>query len=115
MHKPNPSDLAIDLLNRSVCRIQCAAVLFDRHGIFSWGWNSAGADGFGEHAECHAIRRANRNRLSGASIAIAGRRKRNSKIVTALPCASCLARLLKVELANVLVQSKDGIWQRVRL
>lgn len=113
MIKSNPSDLAVDLLNRSVCAVQCASVIFDRYGIFSWGWNSAGSDGLGEHAEASAIRRANRARLAGASIAIAGRRKRNNKIVVAFPCTDCAARLSKVGVRDVWVQSKFGEWQRV--
>ena len=56
MLKPrDPRELAIDLLPRSTCAVQVAAVLADANGIFGWGWNSAGS-GFGEHAEAAAFR-----------------------------------------------------------
>jgi deoxycytidylate deaminase len=95
--KPDdPRQLAIDLLGRSTCHVQVAAVIADRHGIFSWGWNSSGRDGYGEHAEAAAIRRANKRRLDYATIYIAGKR---SKQVMSRPCEEC-QKLLK----------KWGVW-----
>lgn len=91
MTKPDdPRQLAIDLLNRSECAVQVAAVIADRHGIFSWGWNSVGT-GLGEHAEAAAIRRANKKRLSGATIYVAGRRKKSRNPVLSKPCEHCEA------------------------
>ena len=110
-----PSALAIDLTKRSICAVQVAAVVFDTHGIFGWGWNSAGADGMGEHAECHAIRRANRVRLSHCSIAIAGRRKRTGKIISSFPCANCMQRIAAAGIQFVWVESQQGLWQRITL
>jgi len=66
MRKLQPHDLAIDLTKRSICAVRVAAVLWDQYGIFSWGWNSAGPDGFGQCAEIHAISRANKARLAGS-------------------------------------------------
>lgn len=110
----DPKGLAIDLLDRSTCQVQVAAVIFDNHGIFAWGHNHMGFDGLGEHAECAAIRRSNRNRLRSSSIAVAGRRKRNAKIVVAFPCAECQARLIKVGISDVWIQ--DNLkWIRVRI
>ena len=66
MIKPaDPRQLAVDLLPRSTCLVQVAAVIADKRGIFSWGWNSSGVTGYGEHAEAAAIRRANKRRLRG--------------------------------------------------
>lgn len=33
----DPRELVVDLLPRSSCAVQVAAVITDRHGIFSWG------------------------------------------------------------------------------
>lgn len=84
--KINPQQLALDLLKRSTCRVQVAAVVSDKHGIFSWGWNHRAADGSGVHAERHAILRANKARLYGARLTIAGKRKKSGGAVCARPC-----------------------------
>jgi deoxycytidylate deaminase len=90
MRKPaSGADLAIDILARSPCSVQVGAAIADKHGIFSWGWNSVGPDGFGLHAEAHAISRANRKRLRGALLFVASVRKRNGKVVTSKPCVEC--------------------------
>lgn len=115
MKKLIPSELAVDLTKRSICAVQVAAVVWDSYGVFSWGWNSAGPDGMGEHAEAHAIKRANKARLAGSSIAIAGRRKRNGKIVVSLPCTDCANRVSKWGIKWVWIESKDGLWQRIQL
>ncbi|MBI3019913.1 MAG: hypothetical protein HYY60_01130 [Parcubacteria group bacterium] len=79
--------LALDLLDRSPCRVQIAAVLVDANGrIFAWGWNHKADGGAGKHAEAHAIERANKRRLRGATIVVAGRRKKNGNILCARPC-----------------------------
>lgn len=108
----DPGQLAIDLLSRSICSVQVAAVIVDRKGsIFAWGWNSCGSDGYGEHAECAAIRRANQRRLKHATIYVAARRRDRKwdKCVTAKPCLSCQYRLDRWGLSVVFRDGK-GVW-----
>ena len=113
--KCSPQQLAVDLLRRSVCTIQCAAVVVDSKGvIFGWGWNSSGADGLGEHAEAATIRRSNKRRLKGASIYVAGRRTRNGKIVSALPCQECRGLIVSSGIANVFYRVPGGFWPGFR-
>src|SRR3990167_1726297 len=101
-----PRLLAIDLMERSPCQVKMAAVLTDMDGrIFSWGWNSIGMHGFGLHAEQHAIQRANRNRLSGSTISVAGRRK---GWVYSYPCAACLKMLMKARIYKIEFLVKSG-------
>src|SRR5689334_8953855 len=90
MRKPvNGAQLASEILARSSCAVQVGAAIADKHGIFSWGWNSSGPDGYGQCAEQHAIARANRRRLTGATIYVAGVRRRNGRFVTSKPCGTC--------------------------
>lgn len=110
MIKPkDPRELAIDLLPRSICRVQVAAVIADAHGIFSWGWNSVG-NGDGEHAEAAAIRRSSRHRLRRATIYIASRRKRNKKMVCSKPCPECWGLLEGSGLRKVCWLEANGVW-----
>src|SRR3989338_9551886 len=81
----DPRELAVVLLSRSSCGEQHAAVLSDDHGIFSWGWNHARSSG-GFHAEEHAVERANKARLRGAMLTIAGMREKNGNWLCARPC-----------------------------
>lgn len=84
-----PNKLAEDMAGRSICRVKVGAVIVDRKGIvFSWGWNHVN-DGYGLHAECHAISRSNRKRLEGSVIYVAGFRARNGLAVPAKPCEDC--------------------------
>lgn len=102
-------DLAIDLLRRSKCAVQVACVLSDSKGIFSWGWNHPGPDGYGTHAEEHAINRANRKRLKGASAFIVG--KRNKNFVYSRPCADRCYKILKaagIKLIYYSLPTNDG-------
>lgn len=109
MIKPSdPRQLALDLIPRSICAVKVAAVIADRQGIFSWGWNNSG-DGFGEHAEAAAIRRANKKRLEGSTIYIAGLRDRNSKPVNSKPCPAC-ERLVKKWGLIVVYRDSYGGW-----
>lgn len=93
MIKPDdPRQLALDLQGRSTCAVKVGAVITDRHhNIMAWGWNHMGLTGLGEHAEAAAIRRANKWRLEGATMWVAGRR---SRPVFSKPCLEC-ARLLR--------------------
>lgn len=104
-----PEQLAIDLLDRSRCTVQVAAVIADKHGIFSWGVNHIGFDGYGMHAEAEAIRRANRSRLAGAILRVAGRRMKSQNPVNSRPCEAC-QRLLK-RVGGVMYRDKDGVWK----
>jgi pyrimidine deaminase RibD-like protein len=110
MLKPSdPRQLAIDLLGRSICSVQVAAVLVDKWGIFGWGWNSVGS-GFGEHAEAAAIRRSSRDRLVGSTIYVASQRKRNSKTIMSAPCSACWQRIKKVHVDHVIYRDPSGRW-----
>jgi len=107
----DPRDIAIALLSRSICSVQVAAVLADRHGIYSWGWNNSGRDGMGEHAEMACLRRTNHRRAaSGSILYIAARRLRNARSVTARPCFDCLARIRGLGIGRVVWRAKDGSW-----
>ena len=76
-------------------------MLTDHRGRhFEWGWNHAGC-GLGEHAEQHALRRANPARVSGATITVYGRRRASGHPVLSWPCAECLAALVRAGVANV--------------
>ena len=110
MIKPSdPRQLAIDLLPRSVCAVRVAAVIADPKGrIVSWGWNSSGRDGLGEHAEMAALRRANRRRLRGASIFVASVR---GKPITSRPCHICHYRLVDAGLREIRYMDRDGLWR----
>lgn len=109
MIKPSdPRKLVIDLFPRSICLVQMTAVIADKHGIFSWGWNSVG-DGLGEHAEAAAIRRANKKRLHGATIYVAGQRRRNKKSVPGYPCPDCF-KLIRARGLHVVYRTSFGTW-----
>jgi len=106
----HPVDVAATLLTRSDCRIQVAAVIVDRWGIFATGWNHMGADGFGCHAEAMALQRANRSRLRGATLLVASQRKRNQKMVCSKPCEAC-QELLRGRGLTVRYRDSDGIYR----
>jgi deoxycytidylate deaminase len=113
MKKPIfPSRLAEDILHRSSCHVQVGAVIADHHGIFSWGWNHSGPTGFGIHAEIHALVRANHSRLRGATLYVAGQRRRNGKFVPALPCPECARATAKV--GKIVWRDTDGKWRTMR-
>lgn len=95
-----------------------AAVLSDRHGIFSWGWNGKGA-GLGRHAEEHVLLRANPRRVRGATLTLAGRRTRSGNWVYAYPCSgarhNCLALIRKRGVLLLEWLDKEGFWHTNRL
>lgn len=111
--KAHPSELAVDLLSRSVCAVQVAAVLQDSWGILSWGWNSMGPDGLGLHAERHCLLRANRKRVRYAILWVAARRKRNGKTVTARPCGDCQRMIAGMGVGIVFYRDGEGKWRRM--
>ena len=111
MNKPtDPQLLAEDILHRSHCAVQVGAVIADRHGIFSWAWNHVG-DGRGLHAEQFAIQRANPKRLNGSSIYVAGQRRRNGRIVLAMPCKDCLYSIYMHDIKRIYWRDPSGGWQ----
>lgn|SRR3990167_3447404 len=110
MRKPNdPKDLAVDLLRRSQCSVKVSAVLADAVGIVSWGRNHSGSDGMGCHAEVDCLRRANPKRIPGATLYVAAIRARNSKTITAQPCADCQRRIQRCQ--RVLWRDASGNWR----
>ena len=110
MFKPrDPRELVIDLIPRSICSVMVASVIADHHGIFSWGVNHAGFDGFGMHAEKEAIRRSNQKRLRGATIFVAGIRMRTGNPVNAKPCEMC-SKLVEKWGLHVIYRNRKGIW-----
>lgn len=111
--------LALDLLSRSPCGVMVAAVLSDNNGIFAWGWNhyrtfrSEGSPGI--HAEEHALSRANRKRLSGSLLTVAGIR-RGGKWVYSRPCEKkCLILAKKHGVTAVEFTTKEGGWEVQKL
>lgn len=112
----SPRQLAMDLLDRSQCAVQVACVLVDPAGrIFAWGWNHAGPDGFGTHAEEYAINRSNLRRLAGARAVVAGMRG-GRRYVTARPCGSrCWPLLASFGVATVEYTVLGGGWREERV
>lgn len=115
-----PREIALSLLSRSPCQTQVAAVLSDKKGHFAWGWNHPGYDGYGEHAEHHAIKRGNPQRLMGARITIASRRRSSGNLLLSRPCechrhrgkeGSCLTLLRRVGIATVEYVTPSGTWK----
>jgi deoxycytidylate deaminase len=111
MKKPvSAGDLASEILSRSECCVQVGAAIEDRTGrIVSWGWNSMGPDGYGLHAEHHAIQRANKRRFEGATIYVASVRRRNGKVITSKPCPDC-QRLIDKWGLRVAWRDNKGDW-----
>lgn len=109
----DPKDLVRALLDRSTCAVQVAAVLVDHFAIHSWGWNSAGPRGLGQHAEAHCFRRANWDRVYGSTLYVAARRQKNGNRVTAKPCEQCqkLVRFCR----GVVYRDGKGEWISVVL
>lgn len=92
--KRDPREIAETILHRSICSVRVGACIEKNGRIVSWGWNGV-SSGFGLHAEAHAISRANRDRLNGATIFVASERLRNGKVVFSKPCDECQALLDK--------------------
>ena len=115
--KCSPRELAIELcLRRSSCQVQVAAVISDKKGIFSWGWNNNG-NGKGLCAEKHAILRSNRSRLKGSVLTVAGRRKKSGNWVEAKPCVKrhCWSLVIKYGFKKVEFTMKTGEWIEIYL
>lgn len=106
----NPQELVVQLLKRSTCSVQVAAVLADAQGVFAWGWNSSGPSGMGQHAEAHAISRANPRRLPASTIYVASRRRKSGRAVLSAPCKDCMPLVSKC--AYVEWRNNDGTWSK---
>jgi len=103
----DPRELAESILTRSICSVQVGAVIADKFGILSWGWNNVGGPvEYGMCAERHAILRSNFERLRGATIYVAGRRKRNGKVVGCRPCPRCQS---DIDRFGLRVRFRDGM------
>lgn len=104
----DPKKVVLRLLKRSKCRVQVAAVLSDKEGVYAWGWNHEGA-GFGEHAEVACLKRANHKRVPKSVMWVAARRKKSGNTVTARPCAACYP--LVKQCRYVVYRDKAGTWK----
>lgn len=104
----DPRKLAIDLLPRSTCSVQVAAVFADDYGIFSWGWNSPG-NGLGEHAEAAAIRRANNARLATSTLYVVSQRR--GRAVLSKPCSACMRKIQNREVYLVWYRDQNNVWR----
>jgi len=107
----DPCEFAVHLTKRSSHPVfKMAAVLLDKRGrIFAWGWNH-----FDWHAERHALYRANRQRLRGATLVVAGAKK-SGELITSRPCRNlCEPLCRKWGIARVLYATPNG-WREMKL
>jgi deoxycytidylate deaminase len=114
--KDRAFQLAKDLSERSIIKIKVGAVIYNKEGIVSWGWNNPGKDGRGEHAECMAVRRlvgVYPGTTSSLSIAVFSSRKgrpNNSR-----PCARCQevlrSRGIKNYVYNIKLQVAEDLFE----
>lgn len=93
--------------------MQVGCVIADSHGVFSWGWNSSGPDGFGLCAERHAISRANKRRLPNATYYIAARRRKHGGTVIAKPCPRCEASIRNFGFKQIQWRDRDRSWRLI--
>lgn len=107
----DPADLAELMMDRSVCSVQVGAVVADSMGIFGWGWNNSGSDGFGQHAEVSVIKRSNRKRLKGAALWVCSQRLKHGKPVFSRPCEKCQGWIESVGIKTVYWRDADGSWR----
>ena len=105
--------LAIDLCTRSTCFVKMASVISDQIGIFAWGWNAMGPYGLGTHAEDHAISRANRKRLHGSTITVAGFRR--GRYVLSRPCVRCYPLIVRMKIKTIEYIHPNGVWSVIKL
>lgn len=107
-------ELAQHLTKRSACKVKMSAVISDKEGrVLSWGWNSSG-NGSGQHAEEMALKRANPARLKGATVTVAGFRKKNC--VLSMPCLEkCFPRLVAAGISTIEYTDKEGNWHECNL
>lgn len=111
MIKSTPKQLAQDIAERSNCRVKVGAVLVDKKGIFSWGWNHIG-DGMGCCAEYHAINRANPKRLKGSTIYVFGKHRKTGNPCPAKPCRNCQSLIWGCYIKAVVWNNKALGWEK---
>ena len=104
----SPGEILLQLLDRSRCSVQVAACVADKRGIFAWGWNSEGPDGFGEHAERACLKRANSRRLTNATMYVMARRRNSKNFICARPCADCWPSVRQCK--EVVWRDKGNTW-----
>lgn len=109
----DPREIAETILNRSICAVKVGSVIADSWGVGSWGWNSSGFTGLGEHAEAAAIRRGNKQRMKDSTLYVAAVRERNNKIITAKPCDYCQRTIRWAGIRDVWYRDRNGIWRRL--
>lgn len=111
--KRSPTSVAFALTRRSTHRkYMMAAVLVDRSGrVFAWGWNHTPGVVMEKvislHAEHHAIIRANRARIRGATIIVVGVTKKG-RVIVAKPCEHCEALIQKYGIVRVIYSTPAG-------
>lgn len=106
-------DLCTLIAARSICAVQVGSLIYDHHGIISWGWNHSGHTGNGAHAESEAIKRANRKRLRGSTIITVAIRRR--KIINSFPCPNCYARIRNAQIRFVECHNHLREWMRYKI
>ncbi len=109
--------LSMDICVRSTYKIQVGAVLTDKNGkIFAWGWNHPSVDGLTQHAEAHAVSRANHYRLNGARLTVAGRKQKNGNWVLSRPCErKCLPMVQNLGISEIEFITPSGNWEFLKL
>lgn len=101
----NTIELATIIAKRSECKIKVGCIIYDRYGIFAWGWNHSG-DGYGMCAERHAISRANRARLKNAELLVLSFRR--GKRITSRPCIACAMAIRAAKIVKTIYQNDRG-------
>lgn len=101
------------IAKRSICQIQVGALIYDSHGLVSWGWNHSGHHGFGCHAEHAAITRANRKRLRNSSITVVSIRR--GKFICSFPCPTCFRRIQIAQIKFVECNNHNREWMRYKI
>lgn len=116
MQKDPPKTMAATILRRSDHYVfQIGAVLVDPQGrCVSWGWNTynQGTGWLSGHAEVQAVRRANRKRLRGSSVYVAGMSRKSGQPVLAKPCKACAKLLAHFGIRMAYFTTKKG-WESV--
>ena len=79
--------------SRSSCWVQAGAVLQHRDGnMMVGGWNHAGPDGMGQHAEAHVLSRLPKFQR-GLVVSITVAKFNGKKWLTSPPCSNCRQRI----------------------
>lgn len=69
-----------------------------------------------EHAEAHAVSRANPNRIRGSSLTVAGKKQKNGSWVLSKPCErKCLSMIQNLGISEVEFITPSGDWEFLKL